>query len=142
MTILTLFMGCKNGFNSPKNEVITTVEEKKVDTIHLDTTQNKISPADIYAQAAIETCNCIQPMLEKAKHLKELEINKQTTDMKTVVREMSQIQPQVQKCSDEIREKYYKINKVIDEKRIKNALLAECPDMATLFSSLSKVKYK
>lgn len=138
LTLLCPVWGCQDVSN-----LDTTSEQNKpknampIEQLHPTTTKK-----DIYTEAAIETCDCIKPMVEKAKHLKELETNKQTADMKKVVSEMAQIQPQVQKCSDAIRKKYNKINNAIDEKRILNALATECPDMATLFSSLAKLAHK
>lgn len=91
-------------------------------------------------KAAIETCNCIQPMIEKAKHLKEFELNKQTAEKKKTAIEMEVMQPEIQKCSDEIRLKYSKINKSIDGKRMMEAVLRQCPDASTLFSDLVYTK--
>lgn len=141
LTLFCLVLGCQDAFK-PSNLDTTPEQNKSTKTNPIEKQPHSASKTDIYTQAAIETCNCIQPMVEKAKHLKELEKNKQTTDMKKVASEMAQIQPQVQKCSDAIRMKYNKINTAIDEKRILNAFASECPDMATLFSNLAKLAHK
>ena len=138
LAILCPLAGCQGTFKSPNLDV-TSEQNKSQKTNPIENVHPSNSKTDVYTQAAIETCNCIQPMVEKAKHLKELETNKQTAGMKKVASEMAQIQPQVQKCSDAIRKKYSKINNAIDEKRILNALASECPDMATLFSNLAKL---
>lgn len=130
---------CCNEAPKPNNTIVSSEQPQHKDAIsRTDTTSQTKLTTDIYTKAAKETCNCIQPMVEKAKQLKELEINKQTTDMKKVALEMSKMQPQIEKCSEAIRKKYSKINNALDEKRILNALLKECPDMATLFSNLAK----
>ena len=136
--MLSLVLCCNEAPKPANTEVITEQNQSKEATSSNNTNHKTKLTTDIYTQAANETCDCIQPMVEKAKRLKELEINKQRTDMKKVALEMAKMQPQIEKCSDEIRKKYSKINNALDEKRMLNALLTECPDMATLFSNLGK----
>lgn len=136
LAVLSLVLGCKEGIKPPNNISASMDSTRSTESSQSNSNQNRTATTDIYIQAAIETCNCMRPMLEKAKSLKELETNNQLTDMKRVTNEMAQLQPQIQKCSDEIRQKYSQINSHDEEKRIFTALLTQCPDMATLFSSL------
>ncbi|MBL7814373.1 MAG: hypothetical protein JNL70_05130 [Saprospiraceae bacterium] len=89
--------------------------------------------SDIYTQAAIETCNCLQPLITKAQKLKDLEMNKQTSEIKKVAREMDALRPEIQKCSDEIKKKYPQIDGKESGKRILNACIKQCPNMVNLF---------
>jgi hypothetical protein len=136
ITILTLVLGCKNLDKTADS--IPDSKASKQESIKQNPAHPKNTPNDIYSVAAIETCTCMEPMLQKAKHLKELETNKQFTEMKKIASEMEAIRPQIQKCSDEIRKKYVKISGKEDEIRVKNALLTQCPDMV-VFSKLSKM---
>ena len=140
IAMLCLVLGCENSEKSAKTETVTVPNTPKLkDTVQQVPPIPKNTPNDIYSQAAIETCNCMQPMVDKAKKLKEFEKNKQLSEIKKMASEMEQIRPQIQKCSDVIRKKYAKISGVEDEKPIRKALSIQCPDMATLFSSLSKI---
>ena len=105
----------------------------------IDAPQKPISN-DIYTQAAIETCNCIQPLLEKAKQLNEFESSKEYRGMKKMASEMDEIQPQIQRCSEAIQNKYSKRNMTIDEKKILKALKTQCPDIATIFSVIANAQ--
>jgi hypothetical protein len=142
LAILWLVLGCKEGIKPPNSISATTDSLKSMKPTPPKPNQSATAAMDIYTQAAVETCNCMHPMLEKAKSLKELEANNQITDMKRVANEMAQLQPQIQKCSDEIRRKYSQFSSHDDEKRILTALLTQCPDMAMLFSSLGKMVTK
>jgi hypothetical protein len=139
IAMLYFVFSCKNTEKSPATAVNTL---RIKDSIQQNLSHLNNLPTDIYIQAAIETCNCMQPMVEKAKKLKELEATKQFTGMKKMAKEMDDIRPQTQKCSDEIRKKYVKINGLEDEKHIRNALEKQCPDLANMFSSLAKIANK
>jgi PBP1b-binding outer membrane lipoprotein LpoB len=135
---LWLVLGCKNG-TPPLNNVEKTPQNPTQHT-ELPSTGNTSSQKqvpDIYRQAAIETCVCMQPMIEKAILLKKLEESNQTTEMKIVANEMVQLKPQIQKCSDEINQKYKQIKKTGEENRIYDAIIEECPDIKTL-NNMSK----
>ncbi len=136
IAILSFVLSCKNSEKTAEPNINPTTS-KQVST-QQNPTPPKSAPNDIYSIAAIETCNCMEPMLQKAKQLKELEANKQFTEMKKVTSQMDTIRPQIQKCSDEIRKKYVKISGTEGVKRIKAALLIQCPDME-VFSDLSKM---
>jgi hypothetical protein len=137
IAILSIVLSCKKFAKSP--EMATVPNTIIVDSVQQNRAHTKNTPTDIYTNAAVETCNCMHPMLEKAKQLKELESNKKLSDMKRIANEMEQMSPEIQKCSDEIRKKYVKLNGIGNEKRIKKALLKECPDMATLILNLPKM---
>ena len=142
LTIFGLVLSCNDLDKSANND--TTAEQntpKSTNSMSINGSQKtSASNNNIYMKAAIETCNCIQPMIEKAKHLKEFELNKQTAEKKKTAIEMEVMQPEIQKCSDEIRLKYSKINKSIDGKRMMEAVLRQCPDASTLFSDLVYTK--
>ena len=128
LTILCFLLGCNEAAEQKKNSASNL--ENKIEAAKVP---EKVEPqTDIYTQAANETCQCMQPLLEKAKHLKELETNKDVNEMKKVASEMATMQPQIQKCSDTIKKKYSKIDNAVDEKRIRNALLKVCPDFKAL----------
>lgn len=142
LAVLWLVLGCKDGIKPPNSISTTTDSPKPTESSPVKSNQSRAVATDVYTQAATETCNCMHPMLEKAKSLKELEANNQITDMKRVANEMAQLKPQIQKCSDEIRQKYGQFSSHDDEKRILAALLTQCPDMAMLFSSLGNMVTK
>lgn len=141
LAVLWLVLGCKEGIKPP-NSISAIDSSKTKESLPTKSNQRATVATDIYTQAATETCNCMHPMLEKARSLKELEANNQITDMKRVANEMAQLKPQIQKCSDEIRQKYSQFSSHDDEKRILSALLTQCPDMAMLFSSLGNMVTK
>ena len=95
---------------------------------------------DIFANAALEACHCLQPIAEKVKHLKESEQSKQTLEKKKTAAEIDAMQPQIQKCSDELSLKYPSLDKPINKKRIIDALLSQCPDASILLSNLPNTK--
>lgn len=141
LAITTLVLSC-NDIDQSSNKK-TKYEKNAPEAMSTTTMKNApktLISNDIYTQAAIETCNCVQPWLEKMKQLNEFQSNKQYADMKKMASEMDEIQPQIQRCSDEIQNKYSKHNIVIDEKRIKQAIMTQCPDLATILSSRANVK--
>ena len=141
LALLGLILSCNDLDNSPNTS--TKMEQSTpmpTNLASVNGSQKTSVSNDIYAKAAIETCICIQPMIEKAKHLKEFELNKQTAEKKKTAVEMEIMQPEIQKCSDEIHVKYNKINKSIDEKRMMDAILQNCPDASALFSDLIYTK--
>ncbi len=141
LAVLEFALSC-NGLNKSDNNN-AVIEQKTSQPTTLITREDSLKPIvsnDIYTMAAIETCQCIEPMVEKAKHLKEFETNRQIVDMKKVSVEMKEMQPQVQKCTDEIQEKYSRINKNIDEERMLKALNTHCPDMSMLFANFKTAK--
>jgi hypothetical protein len=139
LALLWLVWRCKNGeqLSTDVTQALQT-SPQTVEPISKDTSLKKDEPTDIYTQAALETCQCMQPMADKATLLKELEENNQTTDMKIVANEMAQLEPQIQKCSDEIHRKYGKIQSH-SEVHVLNALDEQCPNVKILFSYLEKV---
>ncbi len=137
--LLCLVWRCKNG-QQLSNDVTQGLQiaPQTVEPLSKDTSFKEGKSTDLYTQAALETCNCMQPMADKATLLKKLEENNQTTDMKIVANEMAQLEPQIQKCSDEIHRKYGQIQSH-SEIRVLNALDEQCPNVKILFSYLEKV---
>ncbi len=135
-TIFGLALSCNNLEKQSNNDTSTELNMSSLSTTLSKSSTSKTTVSnDIYTKAAIETCNCIQPMIEKTKLLKIFELKKQTVEKKKIANEMDVMQPEIQKCSDEIRLKYGKMNKSFDEKRIMDAIIRQCPDASTLFSS-------
>ena len=139
--ISTLVLSCNGTDQSSNNDI---QDEKKraasMTTTSMDKAPKMPTSKDIYTQAAIETCNCIQPLLEKAKQLNEFESSKEYRGMKKMASEMDEIQPQIQRCSEAIQNKYSKRNMTIDEKKILKALKTQCPDIATIFSVIANAQ--
>lgn len=142
LAVLWLVLGCQNEEKPIEEVSLTSKTPKTTESATTKKTQNGPDSANVYTKAAIETCNCMSPMVEKAKVYQYLEINNQVTDMKRVADEMAQLQPQIQKCSDEIRRKYGQINSRIEEKRVLDALTTQCPNVKILFSYLEKISNK
>lgn len=141
--VLWLVLGCQNE-EKPIVEASLIPKTSKSTESATTTQKNQNGPdsANVYTKAAIETCNCMSPMVEKAKSYNYLEMNHQVTDMQKVANEMALLQPQIQKCSDEIRRKYGQINNRIEEKKVLDALIAQCPNVKILFSYLEKLPNK
>jgi hypothetical protein len=139
LAILCGALGCKNADQSSEDVLSTQKIPHPPKTVGSNHTQKGHDKTDIDIQAAIETCNCMSPMVEKAKLYKYFEANKQTTDMKRVAAEMVQLQPQIQKCSDEISQRY---RNRVEEKQVLLALITQCPDVKILFSYLQKMSNK
>ena len=139
--ISTLVLSCNGTDQSSNNDI---QDEKKraesMTTTSMDKAPKMPKSKDIYTQAAIETCECVQPWLEKAKQLNEFESSKQHSDMKKMASEMHEIQPQIQKCSEAIQNKYTKRNMIIDEKKIMQAVMTQCPDIVTVFSTIANTQ--
>ena len=134
IAISVLVLSCNNVEQSSNNETKYEKNASKFITpLSTGDAPQKPLSNDIYTQAAVETCECIQPWLEKMKQLNELESSKQRSDMKKKVSEIDEIQPQIQRCSEAIHDKYSKRNMVIDEKKIMQAVVTQCPDMITVF---------
>ncbi len=141
LATLSVVMSC-NDLDKPTNYDTTSQLNMPPLTkvVSINNSQKTLQTKDIYTNAAIEACDCLQPILEKVKHLKESEQSRETLEKKKTAAEIEVMQPEIQKCSDEISLKYRTINKSIDQKRMMVAILRQCPDASTLFSDLAHAK--
>lgn len=141
LATLGIAMSCNDLDKSTNND--TRIEQNTTpltNVMSISRSQKNLSTKDIYTKVAVETCDCLQPILEKVKHLKEYEQSKETLEKKKTAAEIEVMQPEIQKCSDEISVKYSSINKSIDQKRLMVAILGQCPDASILFSNLVHAK--
>ena len=141
LAINTLVLSCNGTDQSANKEAMSKkVEPHPMTLTSVKNASQTSSSNNIYTQIAIEACECIQPWLEKAKKLNEFESSKQHLDMKKMASEMEDMQPRIQRCSEAIQNKYSQRSMAIDEKRVEQAIMIQCPDIATIFSSMANLK--
>jgi hypothetical protein len=109
--------------------------DSKVDSLksstQIDTTSHQSSDlkkADIFVDAAIETCDCMQPMIEKVKKIDFLIKDYKREAAEKEEEELSKIKVKVELCSNEIREKYGSMSTPSQQKLMLQALKEYCPD--------------
>jgi hypothetical protein len=127
-----LLFSCTN--DKADNHISKNREEKVVKSVGQSTqkTQKQYPAHDIYAQAAVETCNCLHPMFEKAEQTDSLMKDNQWTKVKQISEEVDKLRPLVEVCSLEIRRKYGTMESPRDQKKMLEALTEYCPESAAL----------
>jgi hypothetical protein len=122
LTLLVSFTSCQN--DSKKNEVLKS-------SVSLDSTTNQpfvLTKSDIFVDAAIETCECMQPMIDKVKRIEFLEKEYKRDAAEKEEEELSKVKAEVELCSNEIRKKYGSMSTPSQQKLMLQALKEHCPD--------------
>ena len=96
-------------------------------------------PNDIYAQAAVETCNCLRPMLKKAVETDRLIKDNQWDKVNKLADEVQKLRPVAELCSAEIRRKYGTMASAREQKKMLKALEKYCPESAVLIKKTLSV---
>ena len=137
IALLSLVLGCAEEQKLPTSDVTPPTNKTQESSVGKPFSADTRT-TDIYTQAATETCTCMQPMIVKALLLKKYQEDNQTADVKRTGVEMDSIHPQIQQCSDVIRQKYMPKKNSVVEKRMFKTLIAQCPNVDILFSYLEK----
>jgi hypothetical protein len=121
LAILVSFTSCQND----------SKKERLKSSISTDSTTNqssKFKKADIFVDAAIETCDCMHPMIDKVKKIDFLENESKREFSEKDDEELSKIRAEVELCSNEIRKKYGSMSTPSQQKLMLQALKEYCPD--------------
>ena len=121
---LTLFIA----FTSCQND---SKKEASKSSVSIDSTTNHpfiLTKSDIFVDAAIETCDCMQPMIDKVKRIDFLEKEYKRDAAEKEEEELSKIKTKVETCSNEIRKKYGSMSTPSQQKLMLQALKEYCPD--------------
>jgi uncharacterized membrane-anchored protein len=110
-------------------EISAPKEEKKLPAIN-----------DIHAQVAVETCNCLSPMLEKAEEADRLMKENQQSKVGQILEDVEKLRPKAEICSAEIKAKYSNLTSARDQKKILEALNKYCPESAALLRKTLSMK--
>ena len=128
-----MIISCQN----EKTEHFENAHSAKTDKMPTEIVSQKekklISPTDdIYTQIAVETCNCLSPMLEKAEEADRLMREDQQSKVGQILEEVEKLRPKAEICSAEIKSKYSNLTSTRDQKKILEALNKYCPESAAL----------
>jgi hypothetical protein len=96
---------------------------------------------DIHAQVAVETCNCLSPMLEKAEEADRLMKENQQGKVDQILEDVEKLRPKAEICSAEIKSKYINLTSAHDQKKILEALNKYCPESAALLRKTLSMKF-
>ncbi len=132
--VSTGISGCENDENRKSSH------QEKMSSPKIDTSipQNN---TDAYMAAAIETCECMQPMFEI---IKSAESRKHKEDDQAMVEQEAKIayvRPQVVACAEAIRKKYGSMESPQDQKKMLDALGKYCPDSYDILNKTISLKF-
>lgn len=81
---------------------------------------------NVYNQAAIEICQCMQPMVEKAHGMEQLLKTNSKVSREREEQEFRKVQAQVKNCSNNLRKKYGAMTSSTDQHLMLQALKKHC----------------
>jgi hypothetical protein len=126
-------ISCQNDKKEHRGNTHSVKTEKMPAEFSSQKEKKKLSPTDdIYAQVAVETCNCLSPMLEKAEEADRLMRENQQGKVGQILEEVEKLRPKAEICSAEIKSKYSNLTSTRDQKKILEALNKYCPESAAL----------
>lgn len=129
---LTIF-SCQNEKKEHSEKIHPHKTAKAVIDISTPKEERQSPPInDIYAQVAVETCNCLSPMLEKAEESDRLIKENQLSRVDQILEDIEKLRPKAEICSAEIKSKYSNLTSARDQKKILEALNKYCPESAAL----------
>ena len=100
-----------------------------------------LSKTDTYVAAAIETCDCMQPMFEIMQQMDNLKQDEDSKAMQEYEAKLAQIRPQIAACSEAIQQKYGKMESPKALKKIIEALKKYCPSSFEILNKTVYTKY-
>ena len=137
--LTSLFTNCAN--KTTKNG------EAEMQTALSQTNPNRNIPpnllpigANIYVKAAVETCDCLSPMLQKAQEIEVYTRNQQWTKVDEATEQMEHLRPNAEICSQRIREKYSSLDSKSGQEKILEALQTHCPESAEALNKTISMK--
>jgi uncharacterized membrane-anchored protein len=126
-------LSCQNEKKEHSEKTHPHVTAKTVIDVAVPKEEKQLPPGnDIYAQVAVETCNCLSPMLEKAEEADRLMKENQQSKVGQILEDVEKLRPKAEICSAEIKAKYSNLNSARDQKKILEALNKYCPESAAL----------
>ena len=96
---------------------------------------------DTYIAAAIETCECMQPMLDLIKNAETSKQNEDDEAMLEQESKIAKIRPQVIGCAEVIRKKYGSMESPKEQKKMLDALRKYCPDSYDILNKTISLKF-
>ncbi len=100
-----------------------------------------LSKSDPYVAAAIETCDCMQPMFEIVQNMDYLPQNEDSKSIQEYEAKLARIRPQIAACSEAIQQKYGKMESPKAHKKIMEALKKHCPSAFEILNKAVSTKY-
>ena len=126
-------MSCQNEKKEHSEKTHSHKTAKIVTEISSLKEEKRLPPSnDIHAQVAVETCNCLSPMLEKAEEADRLMKENQQSKVGQILEDVEKLRPKAEICSAEIKAKYNNLTSARDQKKILEALNKYCPESAAL----------
>ena len=132
--IFSIVLACKN--KDDKSNPTTDNTFNSTSDISL-----ALSKSDTYVAAAIETCDCMQPMFEIMQQMDNLKQDEDSKVMQEYEAKLAQIRPQIAACSEAIQQKYGKMESPKARKKIMEALKKYCPSSFEILSRTVSTKY-
>jgi uncharacterized membrane-anchored protein len=142
LCLLTLtIMSCQNDKKEHSENTHSHGTAKTVSNIAVPKGEKQLPPSnDIHAQVAVETCNCLSPMLEKAEEADRLMKENQQSKVGQILEDVEKLRPKAEICSAEIKAKYSNLTSTRDQKKILEALNKYCPESAALLRKTLSMK--
>ena len=132
--IFSIVLACKN--KDDKSRPTTDNTFNSTSDISL-----ALSKSDTYVAAAIETCDCMQPMFEIMQQMDNLKQDEDSKAMQEYEAKLAQIRPQIAACSEAIQKKYGKMESPKAHKKIMEALKKYCPSSFEILNKAVSTKY-
>ena len=137
--LTSLFTNCAN--KTAKNEGVDTQSAISQMSSNQNTPPNLLPiGANIYVKAAVETCDCLSPMLQKAQEIEVFTRNQQLNKADEASEQMERLRPNAEICSHNIREKYRYLDSKSSQEKILEALKTHCPESAEILSKTISMK--
>jgi hypothetical protein len=139
--ICLTIISCQNDKKEQKDKLYSSKKDNL--TAEIDTQKSeKQTPqiSDIYAQIAVETCNCFGSMLEKADEADRFMKENHQNKVDEIEEAVEKLRPQAEICGAEIKNKYSDLTSARDQKKILEALNKYCPESATLLRKTLSMK--
>ena len=137
--LTSLFTNCAN--KTAKNEGVDTQSATSQTNPNRNTPPNLLPiGANIYVKAAVETCDCLSPMLQKAQEIEVFTRNQQSSKADEATEQMERLRPNAEICSHNIREKYRYLDSKSGQQKILEALQIHCPESAEILSKTISMK--
>jgi hypothetical protein len=131
--ICLIITSCQDDKKERPEKVYPSKTDKSVTEFAAQKSEKQTPPInDIYAQIAVETCNCLSPMLEKAEASDRFMKENQSSKVDQILEDFEKLRPKAEICSAEIKIKYSNLTSARDQKKILEALNKYCPESAAL----------
>jgi peptidoglycan hydrolase CwlO-like protein len=120
--------------------LLSCTTNEPLTTINLETitnTENSLAIKDPYTQFALETCDCMQPMIDKVNEAESLSQNHIPTSEKLqkCLQEIEDMRPQIEECNKIVKNRFSSIvDKNPNNQLFLEAMKHHCPSAFAVIS--------